>query len=355
MSIITRIVNRRSALNRRMPAVCLVAAAAMVLLVGAGGREIRQEDAADRLVIYTYDAFPQSLETLIAEHFEETYGFTPTMERFQDTGGVYNQVWLERASPRADVVIGLDNTYVGRALEAGLFQPYRPAEADLIREHLIIDPEFRLTPFDWGHVVLNYDSERLPDPPATWEELLDPRLSESIILLNPATSSPGRNFLLLTIAVHGEDGYLEFWERLRPNILTVTAGWSEGYGLYTQGEAPIVLSYESSPPYHIEYENTDRYRNLILDGQGYAQIEVAGITADASNVENARRLIDYLLTGEFQQEIPLNQFMYPVRMDVTLPPAFEQIETADESVFIPVDEVDASFDRWLAEWREVMQ
>ena len=353
MFVIARNTDRRP-VWRNLFASFLVAAA-MVVLMSAGGREVASDDATDRLVIYTYDAFPRSLERLITAHFEETFGFAPVMERFQDTGGVYNQIWLERASPRADAVIGLDNTYVGRALEAGLFQPYRPEAANEIREHLIIDPEFHLTPFDWGHVVLNYDSQRLPDPPTTWEELLDPRLSEAIIMLNPATSSPGRNFLLLTIAVHGEDGYLDFWERLRPNILTVTAGWSEGYGLYTQGEAPIVLSYESSPPYHIEYENTDRYRNLILDGQGYAQIEVAGITANASNARNARRLIDFLLTEEFQQEIPLNQFMYPVRADVALPPAFEQVERADESVFIPVDEVDANFDRWLAEWRDVMR
>lgn len=340
----------------------LAALAAAGLIVAGCGSEEASGDAADAartgarsLVIYTYDAFPQALETMIMGHFQEVHGFSPTMERFPDTGGLYNQLWLEREAPRADVAIGLDNTYVGRALEAGLFQPYRPAEADAILPHLVIDPDFRLTPFDWGHIVLNYDSEQLPDPPTTWEELLDPRLSESIILLNPATSSPGRNFLLFTIAVHGEEGYLDYWRRLSPNILTVTAGWSEGYGLYTQGEASIVLSYETSPAYHIEYERTNRYRTLILDGQGYLQVEVAGISAGARNTEDARLLIDYLLSEELQAEIPLNQFMYPVREGVALPPAFEQLERADESVFIPVDEVDAGFDSWLAAWRDVMR
>ncbi len=344
--------------RRRAPltlTLALAAAIALVLAAPLSATGTGEPEPSDELVIYSYDAFPQSLETVIVEHFEQEYGLTPTLERFQDTGGLYNQVWLERSNPGADVVIGLDNTYVGRALEADLFQAYRPDGADRLRDDVVIDPDYRLTPFDWGHIVLNYDSERLSDPPATWKELLDPRLRESIILMNPATSSPGRNFLLLTIAVHGEDGYLDYWRELEPNILTVTSGWSEGYGLYTQGEAPIVLSYESSPPYHIEYEDTDRYRNLIIDDQGYLQIEVAGITAAASNVVNARRLMDFLMTDAFQRELPLNQFMYPVAQDIGLPESFEQVEKASESVFIPVDRVDENFERWLEEWREVMQ
>lgn len=363
--------SRRRALGGRAPlSLALAAVLALVLAAplsatGAGETESSQADSAtaaggepqptDELVIYSYDAFPQSLESIIVEHFEQEYDVTPALERFQDTGGLYNQVWLERSNPGADVVIGLDNTYIGRAIEADLFQSYRPDGADGLRDDVVIDPEYRLTPFDWGHIVLNYDSEQLPDPPQTWDELLDPRLRESIILMNPATSSPGRNFLLLTIAVHGEDGYLDYWRELEPNILTVTSGWSEGYGLYTQGEAPIVLSYESSPPYHIEYEDTDRYRNLIIDDQGYLQIEVAGIPNGATNLVNARRLMDFLMSDAFQRELPLNQFMYPVAQDIGLPESFERVEKASESVFIPVDRVDENYERWLDEWREVMQ
>jgi thiamine transport system substrate-binding protein len=307
------------------------------------------------LVIYTYDAFPESLEQTVIEHFEQEYDFTPVFERYQDTGGLYNQAFLEREDPGADVILGLDNTYVGRAIETELFQAYRPAGADQLREELVLDPEFRLTPFDWGHIVLNYDSEQLPDPPQTWEELLDPRLENSIILMNPATSSPGRNFLLLTIEVFGEDGYLDFWEALEPNILTITAGWSDGYGLYSQGEAPIVLSYESSPPYHIEFEDTDRYRNLILGGVGYAQVEVAGITAGAENVVNARRFIDFMLSDGFQETIPLSQFMYPVFDSVTLPDSFQMVDKATRTVRLDVETVDENFNRWLEEWKAVMR
>ncbi|MFW5694878.1 MAG: thiamine ABC transporter substrate-binding protein [Alkalispirochaeta sp.] len=313
------------------------------------------EQSTDELIIYTYDAFPEGLEEVITDHFEQEYSVSVTMERFQDTGGLFNEVMLTRGEGAADLVIGLDNTYIGRALEADLFQPTDPAEIDAVRDDLILDESNRLVPFDYGNIVLNYDSEALPDPPTTWEELLDPSLRESIVLMNPATSSPGRNFLLLTIDQFGEDGYLDFWRELEPNILTITSGWSDGYGLYTQGEAPIVLSYETSPAFHIAFEDTDRYKNLILDEVGYAQIEVMGVLQDAPNAENAHRAVDFILSSEFQSEIPLNQFMYPVREDVELPESFQQLDRPEETAFIDVTVVDEDYGAWLDEWEAVMR
>jgi thiamine transport system substrate-binding protein len=336
-------------------ALLLLVASGAVFATGTAESEAAADEPSDSLRVYTYDAFPEALETAIVNHFASRYDVTVDLQRMQDTGDLYNQTFLERDNPEADVVIGLDNTYVGRAIEADLFQPYRPEAADMLRDEVILDPEFRLTPFDWGHIVLNYDSQEVPNPPQSWEELLDPSLRESIIVMNPATSSPGRNFLLLTIEVFGEDGYLDFWEELKPNILTVTSGWSEGYGLYTQGEAPIVVSYETSPAFHIAYESTDRYKNLILGDVGYGQVEVAGITNGARNVENAQRLIDYILEAQFQEIIPLNQFMYPVNPEVELPPAFEQVAKAERTVSIPIEQVDESFEEWLEAWEEVMR
>jgi thiamine transport system substrate-binding protein len=342
-----------------------VALFVLVALVSCGGSTSQDDPQGDtgsaaggdsgNLVIFTYDAFPEGLETLISDHMDGEYGVTVTMERLQDTGGLYNELMLTRGDGIADMAIGLDNTYIGRALEADLFQPFRPAGIEAVIPELILDDTYRLIPFDYGNVVLNYDSQLLPDPPRTWEELLDPSLRESIVLMNPATSSPGRNFLLLTVDQFGEEGYLEYWQQLQPNILTITAGWSEGYGLYSQGEAPIVLSYETSPAYHIAFEDTDRYRNLVLDGAGYAQIEVMGILDDAPNVENARRAMEFILSEEFQNEIAMNQFMFPVREDVELPEAFTAVDRPERSVFMNTDRVDENFDRWLSEWEAVMR
>jgi thiamine transport system substrate-binding protein len=219
----------------------------------------------------------------------------------------------------------------------------------------LVDREFRAVPFDFGGVVLNYDSALLKDPPQTWEELLDPRFEDSIILMNPATSSPGRNFLLLTVEQFGEDGYLEFWRRLKPNVLTVTGGWSEGYGLYVQGEAPIVLSYDTSPAYHREFESTDRYRTLVLGDSAYAQVEVAGVVRDAANAINARRCMDFIVSPEFQQHIPLSQFMYPIHPDVELPDSFAAVRRAANLVTLDSSSVEEDFDRWAREWEAVMR
>ncbi|MFP4330449.1 MAG: thiamine ABC transporter substrate-binding protein [Alkalispirochaetaceae bacterium] len=335
--------------------------ATLFLLLGiaavsaSGATEGEQGEAEGPLVVYTYDAFPEALETVMVDYFRETLEEEVEFQRFADTGGLFNQLFLEREAPRADVAIGLDTSYLGRALEEEFFEPYRPEGADLLRPELVVDEEFRVTPFDYGGVTLNYNSELLPEPPGSWEELLSEEYRDSIILMNPNTSSPGRNFLLFTIAEFGEQGYLDFWEDLQPNILTITPGWSEGYGLYSQGEAPIVLSYETSPAYHLAYEDTDQYRPLIFDDEAYWQIEVAGIVRGTPRRELAEAFIDKMLSEEFQREIPLNQFMYPVRDDLELPEAFTAFDRAEEKVDLAPERVAEMMDQWLEEWEDTMR
>ena len=316
----------------------------------AGGR-----DASDQLVVYTYDVFPAGLADAVRSHFEEEYGVSVTIERFADTGQLFNQVYLERDDPASDVVIGLDNTYLGRIYESQLFESYEPANMQLREDFLLLDEEYRVVPFDFGYVTLNYDSRGLENPPESWEELASEEYRDSIVLMNPATASPGRNFLLLTIAEFGADGYTEYWEELKPNVLTVTSTWSEGYGLFTQGEAPIVLSYSTSPAYHIAYEDVERYQALYLDGTAYAQIEIAGITGGAENRVNAERFIDFILSEEFQSEIPLNQIMYPVHPDVALPESFTGLPQPERVVSLDEERLQANFPDWLDAWEQVMR
>ncbi len=324
-----------------------------VFLFGAGGAgEGAPSDSGSRLVVYTYDAFPGALEESIQAGLE---GVEVVFERFMDTGGLFTQMLLEKDDARADVVIGLDTTYLPRVFKEDLLQPYEPKGLKLVRDDLLVDPEYRAVAFDYGGIALNYDSQALPEPPRSWDELLEEKYKNKIILINPATSSPGKNFLLFTIAEFGVDGYLDFWRSLKPNILTVASGWSEAYGLYTQGEAPIVLSYATSPAYHKHYESVTRYRNLLFEGKAYAQIEVAGILKNAPNPAAARKLIDHIMSVEFQDLIPLNQFMYPVHADATLPEAFVWAEPASEMVRLDAEAVAAGFDGWLERWEAVMR
>jgi len=309
----------------------------------------------DELVVYTYDVFPEPLAELVRTHFSEEYGVEVTVERFADTGQLFNQVYLQRGDPEADVVIGLDNTYLGRIYDSELFEPYEPANLQLREDFLRLDQENRVIPFDFGYITLNYDSNSISDPPQTWEELTAGAYKDSIVLMNPATASPGRNFLLLTIAELGEDEYTDYWQRLKPNVLTVTSTWSEGYGLYTQGEAPIVLSYSTSPAYHLAFEGVERYKALYLNGTAYAQIEVAGITRGAENRKNAERFMDFIVSPEFQREIPMNQFMYPVHPEVELPESFQELPQPERVVSLDEERVQQNFSDWLDAWEKVMR
>jgi thiamine transport system substrate-binding protein len=313
-----------------------------------------KEQQQGNLIIYTYDTFPDALEESIKTALE-TEGTAVNLIRFEDTGGLMAQVLLEKDKPKADVVIGLDNTYLARAFDEDLFQVYKPAGLKLVHEGLVVDPEYRLIPFDYGSIALNYDSKLLPDPPSSWQELLDPAYKDKIILMNPSTSSPGRNFLLFTIAEFGEDGFLDFWNSLKPNILTVASGWSEGYGLYTQGEAPIVLSYDTSPAYHLQFEETDRYKNLIFDGRAYAQVEVAGILKGSPHLKLAKRCMDHLVSQGFQDLIPLNQIMYPIHPDAKLPDSFVQAAGATEIVNMDESLVAEKLNGWLTAWEDLMR
>jgi len=308
----------------------------------------------EELTVYTYSSFPVKLIDNIREYFRKNYRLEVDFKSFSDTGPLFNQLLRERKKPVAEVVIGLDNNYYAEAIKAGLFQGYRPRNLAAVKPELIFDPQNRLVPFDYGFVVFNYDSAKITDLPKTHLDLLKPQYYKKIIISNPLTSSPGQIFLLSTVALYGEKGYLDYWKKLKKNLLTIAPGWEEAYGMYTEGEAPLVLSYGASPVYHLLYEKTERYRALVLDGAAYAQIETAGILKNARNKKNAQILMDYLLTPQFQSLIPENQFMYPANSQVKLPESFRIAAKADRLLNLPPDKVAAGLDRWLNAWEKAI-
>lgn len=179
----------------------------LLFLVAFAGCGEKKRD----LTVYTYSSFPVALIEKVKEHFKEEEQVTVEFRSFSDTGPLYNQLVQEKKKPVADLVIGLDNNYFTRIVREDLLRPYRPKVADRIREDLIFDPKFRLTPFDYGHVLFNYDSEKLGRVPTTHQELTDPYYRGKIILQNPLTSSPGQVFLLTTVAL--------FWGRWLSGLL----------------------------------------------------------------------------------------------------------------------------------------
>lgn len=312
------------------------------------------DGASRKLTIYTYSSFPVSLADTIKNHLAKTEQIKVEFRSFSDTGPLFNQLIQEKQKPQADLVIGLDNNYLNKAVEKDIFQAYKPKAASKIRPELVFDPQYRMIPFDYGYVVFNYDREKLNRVPKSHRDLLDPYYKGKIIIENPLTSSPGQVFLLTTVALYGEKGYLDYWRQLKPNLLAITPGWDEAYGIYTAGEAPIVLSYGTSPVYHLLYDKTERYQALVLDDAAYAQIEGMGIVKGSANLNEAEQLVDYLLSPDFQSLIPESQFMYPATSDAKLPASFRIAAQAQRILNLPSNQVAAKIDRWLADWEKAI-
>ena len=227
----------------------------------------------------------------------------------------------EKKTPVADVVLGIDGNLLPKALAAGILSAYRPRGFEAVPAALALDPLWRLTPYDWSSFAIMWDAERLANPPASLEDLTKAEYARKLILMDPRTSTPGLGFVAWTKAAYG-DGMADYWKRLKPSILTMSPGWDSGYGLFTSGEAPLVISYTTSAAYHAEYESAGRYKALEFPEGHPVQIEGAGIVAKARHRKAAEAFIDYMLTSEFQSALPLTNWMYPVVPGVELPASY---------------------------------
>jgi thiamine transport system substrate-binding protein len=312
-----------------------------------GGRRAGTGQPPRELVIWTYDSIVSEWgpgPELEKDFFEKT-GVTIRWVNHGDAGEVLARLLQEGSAAGADIILGLDQNMAGRALDSGLLETYRPAGAEGIFPELVVDPGWALIPFDYSYFAICYDSEALPAPPLSLEELTESRYAGKLILMDPRTSSPGLGFFGWVREIYGE-GWRDYWRRLGPSILTIAEGWSSGYGLFTQGEAPLVLSYTTSPGYHLEYEETERYKAAIF-GEGHPiQVELAGLLRSANNKENGRTFLDYMLSPAFQSLIPLTNWMYPV-IDIPLPASF-RIAPKSGKPLRPVPPTEAELNEWAA-------
>jgi len=308
----------------------------------------KKESGGKELVIWTYDSFVSEWGPAkrIADNFAEKTGVRVRWDARGDAGALLSALLLEKENAKADIVLGLDGNLAPRALESGLFEAYRPENADKIFKELAPEAEdFRLIPYDYSYFAIIYDSEKIKNPPESLEDLTAAEYKKSLILMDPRTSSPGLGFLSWTIAVYGED-WPAYWERLRPSVLTIAAGWDSGYGAFTKGEAPLVLSYTTSPGYHLEYEVSERYRAALFKEGHPVQTELAGLLKAAPHKENARAFLDFMLTPGFQEVIPLTNWMYPVT-DIELPESY-RINSKPEKTLAPAPVSDRELNRWTA-------
>jgi thiamine transport system substrate-binding protein len=325
------------------------------------------EEETPTLVLASHDSFSVSEE--VVTQFEAENNVALQFLTLGDAGEALNKMILSKDAPLADVFFGVDNTFLSRALAADIFEPYESPALAAIPDDLELDSEHRLLPVDYGYVNLNADQgwfeARGLGLPATLDDLIRPEYAGLLVVQNPATSSPGLAFLLATIGYFGEDGYLDFWAALRENDVLVTDGWSEAYfehftvGSGGAGDRPLVVSYTTSPPADVLYATDGRTEpasvNVNPPGGTFRQIEFVGIVAGTQQRELAERLIDYLLGERFQEDLPLQMFVYPVLPAAELPELFVQFAgAADDPVTVDPRAIDANREQWVAAWTEVM-
>lgn len=322
----------------------------------------------DVLILMTHDSFNVSEEVLAL--FEEETGITVEILRSGDAGSMVNQAILTRANPLGDVLFGIDNTFLSRGLENDLFVSYESLMLEHVAEEFVLDPEHRVTPIDYGDVCLNYDVayfERNELPlPESLADLTDPQYEGLLVVQNPATSSPGLAFLLATIGVFGTEGdytYLDYWDDLVDNGVRVVDGWETAYfgefsgAAGSEGTYPLVVSYASSPPVEVYFmesvPETAPTAAIVAPDTCFRQIEFAGILNGTEKVEAAQQFIDFMLDLDFQEDVPLQMFVFPVNEEAELPDIFlEYAQVAGQPVQVDSAGIDAHREEWIRAWTQ---
>jgi thiamine transport system substrate-binding protein len=318
------------------------------------------------LTVMTHDSFAVS-EDVIAQ-FESENNVKVEFVRSGDTGASVNKAILSKDNPLADVFYGVDNTFLTRALEAEIFESYDSPVLAQVPDEFKLDPNNGALPIDYGDVCINYDKAYFEENslvvPTSLEELTQPEYAGLLAVENPATSSPGLAFLIATIAEFGEDGYLNYWQQLVDNDLVVVNDWETAY--YTnfsassgQGPQPMIVSYGTSPAVEVVYaENPmDEAPSASIIGENtcFRQVEFAGILAGTPNRDLAEKFIDFLLSPAFQEDIPLQMFVFPVNPDAQLPEVFvEHAQIPTHPASLSPDLIDANRETWINAWTETV-
>ncbi len=317
--------------------------------------------AGNSITLMTHDSFNISKEVIAI--FEQENDIKVRFLKSGDAGAALVQAILSKENPLADVFFGVDNTFFSRAVNADIFLPYSSPLLNEIPAALKLDDQNRLLPVDYGDVCLNYDKEWFKQnnlaPPKDLADLIKPEYKGLTVVENPATSSPGMAFLLTTIGKFGEEGYLDFWKKLRDNKVIVASGWEDAYyGHFTsasKGDRPIVVSYASSPPAVVYYSEKPLSESptaaLVADNTAFRQIEFVGILKGTKQLQLAQKLIDFMLSRKFQEDIPLQMFVFPANETAELPEVFiKHAVTADKPVNVSPSAIDANRDAWIEAW-----
>jgi thiamine transport system substrate-binding protein len=312
------------------------------------------DTAKKELTVYTYDSFVSDwgMGPLIKPTFEAQCGCTLNLVGMEDAVAMLQRLKLEGGSTKADLVLGLDLNLVDDAKKSGLFTSH---SVDTSTLEMPIDwQDDTFVPFDYGYFAFVYNTKLMPNPPKSLDELVNAGPELKIIIQDPRSSTPGLGLLLWMKSVYGDSADAA-WAKLSDNILTTTKGWSEAYfSLFLAGEAPMVLSYSTSPAYHMAVEGTDQYQAAAFEEGHYLQVEVAAKLKSSKNAALADDFLNFMVSEGFQKHLPLSNVMYPVNTPADMPEAYGKLIKPTQVLQLNTAQINQNRKQWVSDWLNVM-
>ncbi|MER5767445.1 thiamine ABC transporter substrate-binding protein [Streptomyces sp. NPDC001985] len=336
---------------------------------GGSGDSGESGSTSKTVTLVSHESFAASPAVL--KQFTKETGYRVKVLKSGDAGSALNKEILTKGAPQGDVFFGVDNTLLSRALDNGLFTPYEAKGLDRVESAVRLDREkHRVTPVDTGDICVNYDKKYFTDkklaPPESFDDLIKPEYRDLLVVENAATSSPGLGFVLGTVARYGDDGWQDYWKKLKDNGVKVVDGWDQAYneefsgsagGRKAKADRPLVVSYASSPPVEVLYSKPQPSEapTGVATGTCFRQIEFAGLLKGAKNEAGGKALLDFLISRDFQEDMPLNMFVNPVIKDAKLPELFTEFgAVVDKPETLAPQKIADNREQWVQSWSSLV-
>ncbi|MFD7440660.1 thiamine ABC transporter substrate binding subunit [Streptomyces sp. NPDC059909] len=361
--------------TKKITVTAVAAALGISTLAACGGESTDASSGSDSgkasktVTLVSHDSF--NATPAVLEEFTRQTGYTVKVLKSGDAVEALNKEVLTKGSPQGDVFFGVDNTTLSRALDNGLFTPYEAKGLDRVPAAVQLDKdEHRVTPVDTGDICVNYDKAYFADkklaPPQTLDDLAKPVYKNLLVVENAERSSPGLGFLLGTAAAYGDEGWQDYWKKLKTNGVKVVDSWELAYnqefsgsagGKEAKGDRPLVVSYASSPPVEVLYAKPQPKEapTGVATGTCFRQTEAAGLLKGAKNEAGGKALLDFLISKKFQEDMPLNMFVNPVVNEAEVPELFTEFgAVVDKPQTMEPKKIADNRDQWIQSWSSLV-
>jgi thiamine transport system substrate-binding protein len=330
-----------------------------VILILSCNKQDENEIAEEipTLNIYAVDVFlNENFYENIIPIFTNIFRCEVNVTKFSNALSMLEKAISEKDSTNVDLLFGIDNTLLFKTVQESLFIQYESNNLQNIHEYLILDKEHRINPVCYSNIAFNYNSYVISDPPITFGEMQDGKFKDQIIILDPRTSSLGRAMLYWSVAAFGRNGYSHFWRSIKENVSSIFDNQNDAYNAYLAGEAPMIIGMETTPIYHIQHDNTDKYKSTIPQEGGFKFIVGVGILRSTQNKYLADKFVDFLLSKDFQEMITEEMWMKPVNRKVKLSVDYEILPqvTNDYTNELSIRQTRWQYNEWIAKWKRIM-